>query len=562
VPRLFVFEGPDGVGKSTLGTAAEQRLRDAGIDCDRLSFPGKEAQTLGRLVYELHHFPERFDVTSLSPTSLQLLHIAAHVDAIERHIVPLLSKGKVVLLDRYWWSTWVYGTATGVSPPQLEAMLAVEQLAWDEVQPSAVFLVQRPSAKAAPLLVDTYEQLALRESARHRVIRLNNERSLAQAVDEATRLILRSIAREDPGHGRPIPRTRLRESDTSATAAGPSKAFGPAVFTSLEPAKPTKVYDTYWRFAAERQAMFFRRLRAEGSPVTLDPILLHHKFTNAYRASDRVSQFLIREVIYKGDQTSDEVFFRAILFKLFNRIDTWRMLEREIGPVRYEDFRFDRYDAVLTRALARGYRIYSAAYIMPVARAFGPEKRKHRTHLRLLEKMMHDEAPLRLRDALSMRKAFELLRSFPMLGDFLAYQFAIDLNYSEIINFSEMDFVVPGPGARDGVHKCFRSTGGLSETEMIRLVTDRQEVEFARLGIDFESLWGRPLQLIDCQNLFCEVGKYARLAHPEVLGLSGRTRIKQVYRQTPEPISYWYPPKWGLNDAIALERSTASGPDH
>ena len=44
-----------------------------------------------------------------------------------------------------------------------------------------------------------------------------------------------------------------------------------------------------------------------------------YKFTNTYRASDRVSQYLIRNVIYEGAQSAEEVFFRTILFKLFNR---------------------------------------------------------------------------------------------------------------------------------------------------------------------------------------------------------------------------------------------------
>ena len=87
------------------------------------------------------------------------------------------------------------------------------------------------------------------------------------------------------------------------------------------------------------------------------------------------------------------------------------------------------------------------------------------------------------------------------IGDFLAYQFITDINYSEITDFSEMDFVVPGPGARDGLRKCFVDPGGLNEPELIRLMADLQEQEFERLGLDFQSLWGRRLQLIDCQNL-------------------------------------------------------------
>ena len=46
-----------------------------------------------------------------------------------------------------------------------------------------------------------------------------------------------------------------------------------------------------------------------------------------------------------------------------------------------------------------------------------------------------------------------------MVGDFLAYQFITDINYSTLTDFSEMEFTVPGPGARDGIHKCFESIG-------------------------------------------------------------------------------------------------------
>ena len=66
------------------------------------------------------------------------------------------------------------------------------------------------------------------------------------------------------------------------------------IFTKLSVAKPTKVYGTYWKFAVERQEIFFRRFRGESPPWTNDAILAKHKFTNAYRASDRVSQYLIK----------------------------------------------------------------------------------------------------------------------------------------------------------------------------------------------------------------------------------------------------------------------------
>jgi hypothetical protein len=166
--------------------------------------------------------------------------------------------------------------------------------------------------------------------------------------------------------------------------------------------------------------------------------------------------------------------------------------------------------------------------------------------------MMRDGAPRRVAYAKSLHDVFLILRSYPSLGDFLAFQYAIDINYSEMINFSEMDFVVAGPGARDGIRKCFREMGGFSEADLIRVVTDMAESEFERAQIRWQTLWGRKLQLIDCQNLFCEVGKYARVLHPDVQGNSGRTRIKQKFRPNAGPLPQWYPPKWGIRPPEVL----------
>ena len=307
----------------------------------------------------------------------------------------------------------------------------------------------------------------------------------------------------------------------------------------------TYVLDTYWKFAAERQEIFFNRISGK-SVLTNDPILLKYKFTNAYRAADRVSQYLISRVIYQGDQSPDEVLFRILLFKLFNKIETWEILQHELGPLSWRNYSFKAYNQILHHALQAGETIYSGAYMMASGKSSFGHNRKHENHLKLIEQMMHGHLAERVQEAASLEAVYRLLFNFPLLGPFLAYQYAIDINYSNLTDFSEMDFVVPGPGAKDGIQKCFKSLGGYTEADVIKYVTERQEQEFERLGINFKSLWGRPLKLIDCQNLFCETDKYARVAHPEAGGLSGRTRIKQLYASNQRAIDYFFPPKWGL----------------
>lgn len=321
-------------------------------------------------------------------------------------------------------------------------------------------------------------------------------------------------------------------------------------FGFLRPLKVSRVFSSYWRFAAERQQVFLRRIRGENPPWSDDPVLQVHKFTNAYRASDRVSQYLIRRVIYDGEHNLQDTFFRILLFKMFNRIDTWELLEGEFGRVSLENYSFKSYDRVLSEAMAKGERLYSAAYIMPSGGRSSEYARKHQMHLRLLERMIADELPEQLSEAPTMARSFELIREYPSIGDFLAYQYVTDINYSQLTNFRETEFVVPGPGARDGIKKCFTDFGGLTEPEIIKFIAKRQEECFSAVGVSFPTLWGRRLQLIDCQNLFCEVDKYARVAHPEIVGLSGRTRIKQKLKPSSEPLQLFYPPKWGINNRL------------
>jgi hypothetical protein len=314
--------------------------------------------------------------------------------------------------------------------------------------------------------------------------------------------------------------------------------------------EPTEVFDTYWRFAAARQDVYVRRLEGAPPPWTEDPILREHRFTNAYRAADRVSQYLISDLIYAEDRPRGvhDVVFRTLLFKLFNRINTWRALEGTLGEITWRSFDFKRYSDALDGAAAEG-PVYSAAYLIPPPQL--GERSKRLNHLRLLERMMRDGLAEFIEERPGLERVYERLRSYPSMGRFLAFQFTIDLNYSDAMEASEDEFVVAGPGACDGIIKCLGKAARGIESDVIRYMVDTQESHFERLGLDFPGLFGRRLQLIDCQNLFCEVDKYARVAHPSVPGVSGRTRIKQRFKPIAEPLRAVFPPRWHLARRVA-----------
>jgi len=557
---VFAFEGPDGVGKSALISTVKKRLNQ--LPVLDLSFPGRVPGTLGSHIYALHHQHDVYGIREMTADARQLLHISAHVETIITLVRPHVASGGVVLLDRYWWSTWVYGVLSGVPRSSLKRMIALEQFYWKRLLPKTVFLIHRSEAEiAAPDRVDfksrsdQYDILAKIEAKRTRVVPVENSGDIESVADLPIRTILESLRATKGQTSAPASRGQqptLCEGNACVEPVAQVTELQkvPSVWARLSLPRPSAVFDTYWRFATERQSIFFRRLQNEPEPWTNDPILAQYKFTNAYRASDRVSQFLIREVIGKGDQDPTELFFRILLFKFFNKIDTWRNLVAAFGDLSSRNFVVSDYDGVLNKLLQRGQTIYSGAYIMPTGGSAWGEPRKHLMHLKLLQHMIAENLPEKVSVAPGMRDAFELLKAVPTLGNFLAYQYVIDLNYSTALDFSESEFVVPGPGARDGIRKCFTCLGDFSEADVIRLMYEQQEHEFSSRGLSFQSLWGRPLQLIDCQNLFCEVDKYARVFHPEVEGTSGRSRIKQQFRPSKDPLSYQYPQKWKINHLI------------
>lgn len=314
---------------------------------------------------------------------------------------------------------------------------------------------------------------------------------------------------------------------------------------------PSEAYYLYWHFASERQEVFFNRINNQ-LILTKDEILLTYKFTNAYRASDRVSQYLIHNILYSQDCYSNEdTMFRLLLFKVFNKIETWEYLEENIGGIRWGSFDIYRYDKLLDESMARGNKIYSNAYMMPRP-SLSTHPKKHTNHLLLLEHMMLDGITEKVLNATSLQVVYEILKTYPSIGNFLAFQYTIDINYSNLIDFSENDFVVAGPGALDGISKCFTNANQFSAEYIIKHMMEIQKEEFNRYDYKFQNLWGRDLHLIDCQNLFCEFSKYTRVAMPNIQGVANRTRIKQKYKYNNKPIDYFFPPKWEINSLVGV----------
>lgn len=316
------------------------------------------------------------------------------------------------------------------------------------------------------------------------------------------------------------------------------------------PIPRSRIHDIYWRFASERQATFERRVAGAPLPWTEDPILQEYKFCNVFRAADRVSQYMIREVCYHRESCSPEDrIFQIVAFRTFSKIDTWVAVRDFLGHYpTLDDLSDEGFRKALDHAKLQNRGLYTGAFILCANNAYG-QSLKHLNHVELFRHMfLQDALGERVLAASSLHQIFELLHSYPLMGDFMSYQVAIDLNYSDLINFSENEFTKAGPGALRGINKVFEDLGDYTPTDIINWMVDHQDAAFKKFNLPFSGLWGRPLHAIDCQGLFCETDKYCRKAVPELT--SARKRIKARFSITPEPIELFFPPKWGINDRL------------
>jgi dTMP kinase len=198
---LFVLEGPDNVGKTSLARMVSEALKNRShLDVTVVAFPGSQPGTVGAHVHEIHDNPSRLGIRGLTPTSLQALHIAAHLDAIEAVIRPLLIKDTIVLLDRYWWSTWVYGMVSGADPQVIRMLVDVEQVFWSPHRPRAIFLIDRSTRTgfsrglSADRIRHEYAALALQEGPRTPVLFVANDGPIEAARDHILRTVLHLVS--------------------------------------------------------------------------------------------------------------------------------------------------------------------------------------------------------------------------------------------------------------------------------------------------------------------------------------------------------------------------------
>jgi dTMP kinase len=144
--RLIVFEGGEGSGKSTQLRLLAASLTAAGTAHRCLREPG--GTELGE---EVRHLVLERD-WKVTPRAEALLFMASRAQLVEREIRPALERGELVLLDRFFLSTYAYQVG-GRGLPEAD-IRSTNRLATDGLVPDITLLLTFPVAEGLARAAD------------------------------------------------------------------------------------------------------------------------------------------------------------------------------------------------------------------------------------------------------------------------------------------------------------------------------------------------------------------------------------------------------------------------
>ncbi len=185
---VYAFEGIDNVGKTTIIKKLKEKIfLTMDYECVSVAFPGNESRTLGELVYDIHHNQGKYFDQPLNETSLQMLHVASHIDLVQNKLKKMSLEGNIVLLDRYWWSTYAYGLAGGLDSSIVQAILEPELMCWRDINVKGIFLIERENRehdydeRKDEKIIGIYRELASKEQ---KSIIINNDGNMEDVVTQ------------------------------------------------------------------------------------------------------------------------------------------------------------------------------------------------------------------------------------------------------------------------------------------------------------------------------------------------------------------------------------------
>lgn len=274
----------------------------------------------------------------------------------------------------------------------------------------------------------------------------------------------------------------------------------------------------FFYYVVNRHEIQMKKDKGSPFPWTDDPILRDNSFTCNRRIDDKTTKWLINHVTNNNQLSFEDRFWRTIVFRIYNRIQTaeaiqldsndfWSNLNNNVEIL--NNLPFDPYThayrAVALKRLNLGYDNWRSANLLRVND---------------LRNNYDGRIPEDFSDPL---KGFQWIRSLKCLGDFLSMQILVDIMYLPEIPYSVNDnlIVKAGPGSKAGVNFIVDNPDNFeidyegvfyyitnNFEELCREFYDK-DFNYSKIKEDLNDPYA--YCVTDVQNLFCEYSKFRYL---------------------------------------------------
>ena len=191
---LFIcVEGLDGCGKTTQTKLLVRKLRKMGWDAVYTAEPsrGKIGQFIKK--YCLHGEKRTFPIVEA------LLFAADRFEHVEIEVIPALNEGKIVVSDRYVYSSLAYQGATGLDLKWIEMInehaIRPDLAIFVDVEPEAVIKRLKPKKS----VMENFEtQRKVREVyvkfvEKGKLVRIDGNKFKKEVADDVLKVVLRFL---------------------------------------------------------------------------------------------------------------------------------------------------------------------------------------------------------------------------------------------------------------------------------------------------------------------------------------------------------------------------------
>ena len=264
-------------------------------------------------------------------------------------------------------------------------------------------------------------------------------------------------------------------------------------------------------FIWEREVIRIVKERGGDKPWTKDPILGKYKFTNIRRKDDRVSKWIVNNII-EPNKRRDDLWFILLVTRLINWPPTLQHLIND--GVLFDNllnFNPEKFSFSVENFKNTGSKVYSGAYMVYPTKMDpgGVKSLAIAKHIIKPAAKIHEVVEEAVFEERSIESFVARLSTSFGISTFMAGQVAADLTYcDQLATAKDLYTYAPiGPGSSRGLNYLLNRSAyaGWSQEHFNDELCKVREVIVDKLEI-------RDLTLHDVQNCMCEFSKYCRAA--------------------------------------------------